>query len=82
MPEQDQSGNVAGGSTVGSEFAEIAVSVDRTANGPRLRLADQRTGRVRFLDALELETIVWLPEGHLTRLLDPSADRWRDGQVP
>jgi hypothetical protein len=33
---------------------------------------------VRFLDALELEAIVWLPEGHLTRLLDPSADRWRD----
>ena len=35
-------------------------------------------GRVRFLDALELETIVWLPDGHLTQLLDPSADRWRD----
>jgi hypothetical protein len=39
---------------------------------------DRRTGRVRFLDALELETIIWLPEGHLTQLLDPSADRWRD----
>lgn len=25
-----------------------------------------------------LETIVWLPDGHLTQLLDPSADRWRD----
>jgi len=23
-------------------------------------------------------TIVWLPDGHLTQLLDPSADRWRD----
>jgi benzoate/toluate 1,2-dioxygenase subunit beta len=34
--------------------------------------------RVRFLDALELETIIWLPDGHLTQLLDPSADRWRD----
>ena len=21
---------------------------------------------------------VWLPDGHLTQLLDPSADRWRD----
>jgi hypothetical protein len=82
MPEQDQGGNVAAGGTVSSEFAEVAVSVDRTANGPRLRLADQRTGRVRFLDALELETIVWLPDGHLTRLLDPSADRWRDDQAP
>jgi hypothetical protein len=33
---------------------------------------------VRSLDALELETLIWLPEGHLTQLLDPSADRWRD----
>ena len=23
-------------------------------------------------------SIVWLPDGHLTQLLDPSADRWRD----
>jgi hypothetical protein len=63
---------------VGSEFAEVSVRVDGTANGPRLRLEDRRTGRVRYLDALELETIVWLPDGHLQRLLDPSADRWRD----
>lgn len=59
-----------------SEFADVAVWLDATANGPRLRLQDRRTGR--FLDALELETIIWLPEGHLTQLLDPSADRWRD----
>jgi phenylpropionate dioxygenase-like ring-hydroxylating dioxygenase large terminal subunit len=26
----------------------------------------------------ELETIVWLPDGHVTQLLDPSADRWRE----
>jgi hypothetical protein len=63
---------------VGSEFAEVAVAVDRSGNGPRLRLEDLRTGRVRYLDALELETIVWLPEGHLRQLLDPSADRWRE----
>ncbi|KAA9166002.1 hypothetical protein FPZ12_003355 [Amycolatopsis acidicola] len=63
---------------VGSEFAEIAVSTDHDGNGPRLRLEDLRTGRVRHLDALELETIVWLPEGHLQRLLDPAADRWRE----
>jgi hypothetical protein len=63
---------------VDSEFADVSVEVDTKANGPRLRLEDRRTGRVRFLDALELETIIWLPEGHLTRLLDPSADRWRE----
>ena len=65
-------------STVTSEFASVDVAVDTTANGTRLRLEDLRSGRVRFLDALELETIIWLPDGHLRQLLDPSADRWRD----
>jgi hypothetical protein len=63
---------------VASEFAQVAVRLDDTANGVRLRLEDLRTGRVRYLDALELETIVWLRDEHLGRLLDPSADRWRD----
>lgn len=63
---------------VGNEFAEVAVRVDDDANSRRLRIEDLRTGRVRFLDALELETLVWLPEGHLHKLLDPSADRWRE----
>lgn len=63
---------------VASEFAEVDVSVDGTANGPRLRLRDRRTDRVRYLDALELETIVWLPPGRLERLLDPSAYRWSE----
>jgi ketosteroid isomerase-like protein len=54
------------------------VSVDRSANGPRLKLEDQKSGRVGYLDALELETLAWLPEGGLHPLLDPSAVRWRD----
>jgi hypothetical protein len=63
---------------VDSEFANVAVRIDRLANGPRLRLEDLKTGKVRYLDALELETLVWLPDGHLRALLDPSADRWRE----
>lgn len=39
---------------VESEFAAIDLAVDHAGNGPRLRLADRRTGRVRYLDALEL----------------------------
>lgn len=66
------------GPVVGNEFAEVSVDVDTEGNSARLRLTDLRTGRVRFLDALELETIIWLADGHLTELLDPSADRWRD----
>jgi hypothetical protein len=65
------------GPVVESEFARVSVNVDDEGNSPRLRVEDLRTGRVRYLDALELETIVWLPEGRLAQLLDPSADRWR-----
>jgi len=67
----------AHGPFVGSEFAEVAVTFDVQGNSTRLRLEDMRTGRVRFLDALELETITWLPDERLSSLLDPSADRWR-----
>ncbi|MFC5995021.1 hypothetical protein ACFQE5_12445 [Pseudonocardia hispaniensis] len=63
---------------VGNEFAEVSVRIDAEANSRRLRLEDRKTGKVRFLDALELETLVWLPPGHLAKLLDPAADRWRE----
>ena len=80
MPDCDDGRSPPGASSglVASEFAAVQASVDTTANGPRQRLEDRKTGRVRFLDALELEAIVWLPDGHLQQLLDPSADRWRD----
>lgn len=77
----------SGEGVVANEFAEVrvrladsevGVGVDTEANSPRLRLEDAKTGRVRYLDALELETLVWLPDGHLCALLDPSASRWRD----
>ncbi|WP_405150618.1 hypothetical protein OG589_18210 [Sphaerisporangium sp. NBC_01403] len=63
---------------IASEFAEVAVSLDTGANGPRLRLEDLRGGRVRYLDALELESVVWLPDERVRELLDPSAGRWSD----
>ena len=68
-----------GDAVVGSEFAEVSVRFDVDGNAPRLRLDDLRSGRVRHLDALELETIIWLPDERLTSLLDPSHNRWRDG---
>jgi len=68
---------------VSSEFANVALSIDDDGNGPRLRIEDRKTGQVGFLDALELETLAWLPEGGLHKLLDPSLVRWRDeGQTP
>jgi hypothetical protein len=70
--------NVPGvGPVVGSEFAQVSVNFDTAGNTPRLRLEDLRSGRVRYLDALELETIIWIPEERLTALMDPSAGRWR-----
>ncbi len=68
---------VPAGKVVESEFASVAVRLDQQGNSVRLRLEDLRTGRVRLLDALELESIIWLADGHLTRLLDPSHERWR-----
>jgi hypothetical protein len=62
---------------VGNEFASVSVSLDTEGNSPRLRVEDLRTGRVRYLDALELETLIWLPDERLTALMDPSRDRWR-----
>jgi hypothetical protein len=63
---------------VASEFAAVAVSIDIAGNGARLRIEDLRTGQVGYLDALELETLAWMPDGALHPLLDPSRHRWRD----
>lgn len=68
---------VPSGAVVESEFASVAVRLDAEGNSVRLRVEDLRSGRVRHLDALELETVVWLEDGHLTQLLDPSHERWR-----
>jgi hypothetical protein len=62
---------------VSSEFASVALSVNHEGNGPRLQIEDLRTGHIGYLDALELETLAWLPEGALHTLLDPSLLRWR-----
>ena len=63
---------------VESEFASVSLSVDHDGNGPRLRIKDLKTGHVGYLDALELETLAWLPDGGLHKLLDPSLHRWRE----
>ncbi len=65
------------GPVIGSEFAQVSINFDTSGNSPRLRLEDLQSGRVRYLDALELETIIWLSDERLTALLDPSAGRWR-----
>lgn len=61
-----------------NEFAQVRVTIDHSGHSPRLKLEDLRTSHVRLFDALELETIAWLPDEHLRALLDPSSDRWRE----
>jgi hypothetical protein len=63
---------------VANEFATVSVSIDHSAHSPRLRLEDQKSGQVGYLDALELETLAWLAPNALHTLLDPSAVRWRN----
>lgn len=60
-----------------SEFACVNVEVDTQGNGPRLRIVDQRTGHVGYLDPLELETLSWLSKDDLKPFMDPSATRWK-----
>jgi hypothetical protein len=60
-----------------NEFAAVACRHDHQGNGVRLRLEDVRSGRVCYLDALQLETLIWLPPAWWDRLLDPSI-RWSD----
>ena len=62
-----------------NEFAAVSVERDDSGNGPRLRIEDLKTGRIGFVDPLELETLAWLPDGALHRFLDPSFHRWRAG---
>jgi hypothetical protein len=40
-----------------NEFATVEVSLDETANGPRLLIRDLETGRQACLDALEVESL-------------------------
>jgi hypothetical protein len=59
-----------------NEFASVTISVDRRGNDDRLLIADNKTGRRAYYDALLLETLAWLPEHLLVRLLDPALHRW------
>lgn len=70
------------GGDVYNEFGSVHVSIDTAGNSPRLRIEDRKTGQVGYLDALELETLAWLPDGGLHKFLDPSFIRWRDPSAP
>jgi hypothetical protein len=61
-----------------NEFASVTVSVDRRGNDDRLLVADNKTGRRAYYDALLLEALARLPEHLLVRLLDPALQSWSE----
>ncbi|MEC1521272.1 hypothetical protein P9D43_04350 [Neobacillus niacini] len=61
-----------------NEFAHVTVKLDRSANGDRLLIQDNRTGKISYFDPLELESLLWSTHKELTNLLDPSKTRWID----
>jgi hypothetical protein len=44
-----------------NEFALVELETDYSANGVRLKITSTRTGRVAYLDPLQLEVLTWLP---------------------
>ncbi len=57
---------------INNEFALVELSVDRAANGPRLKVRSVRTHHVVYLDALQLEALTWLPlQAYLDALETP-----------
>ena len=68
--------------TISNEFAAVTISVARSRLGRRLRIKDCATGEERFLDALELEALIWATYEDFDRLMDPSHSRWRLEAAP
>ena len=70
-----------------NEFAAVAISIDVTGNGPRLKIVNRQNGRAILLDPLELASLTWLDHGSLGPFLDPSRTGWgtdqgdRDGRA-
>ncbi len=65
-----------------SEFATVRVSVDRSANGDRLRIEDLRSGRAFHLDPLELERLTTIRHEDLTYVVSPDRSEWEGAAPP
>lgn len=61
---------------VENEFARVLVERLDGNSGIRLRVTDMRSGAWITLDALELESLVWIEHRALDPVLDPNRTRW------
>ncbi len=57
--------------TIANEFASVRVQVDRSGNGPRLRIEDAGSGVAIYLDALELQSLAWATHKDLSLFAAP-----------
>lgn len=73
------SGDLADGVVLRSEFAVVRVSVDRSANGDRLRVEDLRSGRCFHFDPLELERLTTIRHQDLAYVVSPARGEWFNG---
>lgn len=80
MRSMSETGEGDGRLRLTSEFGDVTVALDTSANGPRLRIEDLRNGRVVHLDPLELASLTWLTHDRLGPFLDPSQTGWRSHQ--
>lgn len=55
-----------------NEFASVALSVDKDANGPRLLVRNLLTGRHIFLDPAELAALTRVRHEDLKPFVDPA----------
>jgi hypothetical protein len=55
-----------------NEFAAVEVELDKSANSPRLKITDLRTGTVGYLDPLELERLSAARHADLTWIVSPA----------
>lgn len=63
-----------------SEFGRVAVKLDWTGRGPRLRVRCLRSARCIYLDPLELSCLTLLQHEDLGVFLDPSQNGWRSDE--
>jgi len=70
------------GAVLRNEFAAVRVSVDRDANGDRLRIEDLRSGRTFHLDPLELERLTTIRHEDLTYVVSPDRTEWVEPEPP
>ena len=77
MPGPD-SRSETDGWIIANEFAQVRLTIDRSGNGPRLRVEDVSSGLSILLDPFLLAGLTTAPFADLSRYMDPNPLAWTD----